>query len=77
MWTTLNFRGRGKTKKTARDNCERTLDIECERDLWVSLGPALGDEKNEKYIFQVSGIFPGKADTVILLDFECTINPKI
>ena len=28
-----------------------------------------------KTIFLVSEIFPGKADSVILLGFECTINP--
>ena len=27
-------------------------------------------------IFLVSGIFPGKADSVILSGFECTINPQ-
>ena len=32
--------------------------------------------KIEKTIFLVSGIFPGKADSVILLGFECTINPQ-
>ena len=32
MWTTLNFRGREKTKKTTRDIYMRTLDIEFERD---------------------------------------------
>ena len=29
-----------------------------------------------KTIFLLSGIFPGKADSVILLGFECTINPQ-
>ena len=29
-----------------------------------------------KTIFLVSGIFPGKAKSVILLGFECTINPQ-
>ena len=43
MWTTLNFRVRMKTKKTVRDICERTLDIDFERDWGVGLGPALGD----------------------------------
>ena len=32
MWSTLNFRGRGKTKYTARDIYKRTLYIEIERD---------------------------------------------
>ena len=27
-------------------------------------------------IFLVSGIFPGKAEGIILLGFECTINPQ-
>ena len=74
MWTTLNFRFRVKTKNKIRDICERTLDIDFERDWWVGLGPALGDEKKLKFIFPVSGIFSGKADSVILLCFECTIN---
>ena len=33
-------------------------------------------DRNLKIIFLVSGIFPGKADSVILLGFECTINPQ-
>ena len=50
MWTTLNFKVRGKTKKRP-DICERTLDIDFERDLWVCLGTALGDGKNLKILF--------------------------
>ena len=38
MWTTLNFEGRSKTKKRARDICKGTLDIECGRDWPVGLG---------------------------------------
>ena len=76
MWTILNFKGRSKTKTKARDICKRILYIEFERDWRVGLGPELGDGKNLKYIFPVSGIFPGKADSVILLGFECTINPQ-
>ena len=30
----------------------------------------------KKNIFIVSGIFPGKIDSVMLLGFECTINRK-
>ena len=48
MWTTLNFRVRAKTKTKVRDICERTLDIDFERDWWVGLGPALGDGKKLK-----------------------------
>ena len=33
-------------------------------------------EKNLKYIFPVSGIFPGKADGVIVLGFEYNINSQ-
>ena len=43
MRTTLNFRGRGKTKKAARDIYKRTLDIEFEQDWSVGLGATLGD----------------------------------
>ena len=32
-------------------------------------------EKIKNY-FLISGIFPGKGDSVILLGFECTINPQ-
>ena len=61
MWTTLNFKGRSKTKIMARNICNRIIYIEFERDWWVGLGLALGDEKkNLKNIFPVSGIFPGK-----------------
>ena len=41
--------------------------------------PALGNGqkiKKKKYIFLVSGTFPGKAYRFILLGFECTINPQ-
>ena len=34
-----------KIKKTVRDICEGTLDVDFERDWWVGLGPALGDGK--------------------------------
>ena len=43
MWTTLNFGGRSKTKKLAKDICRGTLDIECERDRPVGLGATLDD----------------------------------
>ena len=41
MWTTLNFGGRSKTKKLAKDICRGILYIECERDRPVGLGPML------------------------------------
>ena len=33
-------------------------------------------DRKLKTIFLVSGIFPGKVNSVILLVFECTINPQ-
>ena len=76
MWTTLNFEGRSKTKKQARNICKGTLDIESERDSPVGLGATFGGGQKikKKTIFPVSGIFPEKADSVILLGFECAIN---
>ena len=44
MWTTLNFEGRSKTKKWAKDICRGTLGIECKRDRSVGLGTTLGDD---------------------------------
>ena len=65
-------------KKRSIYICKGTLDIEFERDWSVGLGATLDDatERKLKTIFLVSGIFPGKADSVILLGFECTINPQ-
>ena len=65
-----------KRKKPTRDICKGTLDIEFQRD-W-SVGQVLFQliARKLKTIFLVSGIFPGKADSVILLGFECTINPN-
>ena len=77
MLTTLNFEGRSKTKKKrVRDICKVTLDIEFERDWSVGLCALLGDGQKIKTIFLVSGIFPGKAGSGVLLDFEYTINPQ-
>ena len=67
MWITLNFNGESKIeKKRSEDTFKGTLDIEFERDWSVGLGATLGDAHTEFY-FPVSGIFPGKADSVILL----------
>ena len=65
-----------KRKKRARDICNGTLDIEFERDRSIGLSATLDGQKIRKTIFLVSGIFPGKADSVILLGFNCTINPQ-
>ena len=51
MWATLNFRGSGKLKKkkTARDVCKKTLDVEFERDLSISLGSMIGDGQTDRH----------------------------
>ena len=43
MRTTLNFMGRGKTKKKARDIYKRTLDIEYDKDWLIGLGSTISD----------------------------------
>ena len=65
-----------KLKKRAREICNGTLDIEFERYWSVGLGATLGDGQKIKNYFSSFryGIFSGKADSVILLDFECTIQ---
>ena len=53
------------------------LDIECERDWPVGFVATLGGrEKIKKTLFTVSGVFPGKAESVILFGFESSINPQ-
>ena len=50
MSTTLNFRGREKTKKnTARDIYKRTLDVEFERDRSIGLGSMFGDDQTDTH----------------------------
>ena len=39
----------GKLKKTARDICERTLDIDFERDQSVGLGCTFGDGQTDTH----------------------------
>ena len=60
-----------KTKKRAEGICNGTLDIKCEQDWPFGLGATLGDGQKIKNYF-----FPGKADSVILLAFECAVNPQ-
>ena len=74
MWSTLNFEGRSKTKKRVRNICKGTLDTEFERDWSGGLGATLGDEQKIKNYFPSFRDFPGKADSVIFLGLECTIN---
>ena len=76
MWTTLNFESRSKTKKGARDICKGTLDIEFKRDWSVGFGVMLCDGQKIKNYFSNFRNFSGKPDSVILLGFECTINPQ-
>ena len=66
-----------KRKEQAEDICKGTPDIEFEQDWSVGLGAILADGQKIKNYFSISGIFPGKADSVILLVFECKINPQI
>ena len=67
-----------KKKKRARDIFARGPQISNLNEI-RHLVQALCQATNRKLknIFLVSGIFPGKADNVILLGFECTINPQI
>ena len=77
MWTTLRFEGSSKTRKMAGDVWKGTSDTEFEQEDWsVGLGATLGDGQKIKNIFLNSGIFQGKANSVILLGFECNINPQ-
>ena len=81
MWTTLNIkvplilRLGQKWKGRAGDNYKCTLNIEFEQDWSFTLDATLGDrEKIKKYYSSYKDFFPGKADSAILLRFECTIN---
>ena len=67
-----------RKKKRARDIWKGTLYIEFERDWSVSSGATLGEGQKIKNYYLVLGFFfSGKADSVILLGFECIINPQI
>ena len=65
-----------KMKKQVGDNCNRTLNIEFEKDQSVGIGATLGDGQKIKKYFSSYKDFPGKVDSTILLGFECTINPQ-
>ena len=75
-WTTFNFKSRLKTEIRARDICKTILHIEFEWEWSVGSGPALGRLKKLKHIFQVSGIFSAKADSIIFLGFVGILNPQ-
>ena len=77
MLTTLNFEDRSKTKKTRWRYLREISRYHIERDESVGLCALLGEVTQKiKINFLASEIFPGKADSVILLGFECTINTK-
>ena len=65
-----------KREEQAGDICKMILDIECERDWSVNLGATLEDGQKIKNYFSSFMDFSGKADSVILLVFECNINPQ-
>ena len=77
IWTTLNFGGRRKLKKWAKDICRGTLGIECERHRPVGLGATLGDGLKIKNNFSSFRDFSGKSRRSHIVGFECTINPQI
>ena len=75
MWTTLNYGGRSKTNKWAKDICRGGPSYR----MWtVGLGATLGNGLKIKNNFSSFRDFSGKADSVILLGFEYrpTINPQ-
>ena len=61
MGTTLNFRGRRKTKKSARDICKGIPDIEFEYDWSIDLGAKLRDRQKIKNYFSSFKNFSGKS----------------
>ena len=63
-------------KKGDRKYLQGDPDTEFEQDWSVALGVTLRDRQKLNTIFLVSMIFPEKADSVILLGFECTINTQ-
>ena len=59
------------------DNYKSTLNIKFEQDWSFTLGATLGGrQKIEKHYSSYKDFFPGKADSAILLGFECTIDPQ-
>ena len=66
-----------KRKEPTEDIYKETPDIEFEQDGSVGIGAILADWQKIKNFYLISGIFPEKADSVILLGFEFTINPQI
>ena len=66
-----------KRKEQAKDIYKGTPDIEFERDWSVGLDATLRERQKIKNHFpSFRFFFSGKANSVILLNFECTINPQ-
>ena len=65
-----------KRKEQAEDIYKGTLDNEFEQDGPVGLGAILADAQKIKNYFSSFWDFSGKADSVILMGFECTINQQ-
>ena len=79
LWTTSNFEGRSKTKKKGGETgniCKGTPDMEFEQDWSVGIGATLRDRQKIKNYSSSFKDFSEKADSVILLGFECTINTQ-
>ena len=76
MWTTLNFGGRSKKKKWAKNICRGTLDIECEWEWSVGLGATLGDGQKIRNYFSSFREFSGKSWNCHILGLQCSINPQ-
>ena len=65
-----------KRKEQTEDIYKGTPDIEFEQDGPGGLGAILADGQKIKNYLSSFRDFPGKADNVILLGFEYTINPQ-
>ena len=67
---------RKRKKKRAGNICEGSPDIRFEQDWSVGLGATLRVTQKIKNYLSSFRDFSGKADSVILLGFGCTINPQ-
>ena len=65
-----------KRKEQAKDIYKGTPDIEFEQNWSVGLGAILADGQKIKNYFSSFRDFSGKSRYIILLGFECTINPQ-
>ena len=65
-----------KKERETGNICKGTPDIEFEQDWSVALGATLRDRQKIKNYFSSFKDFPAKADSVIFLGFECTLDPQ-